>query len=163
MQPGWFVAAGDLGSGMTGQWWQLQPWLIALFASTAVPLIPNGQEFGSAHYLPEDDHGAGRRVLGRPLQWKCATDPVGSGTDTERRAAVFHRWATLADGRTETIVVAVNVADADQTLPVPFPVAGGWTDLLGGFASGSWSVEVTDARADVPVGSHWGRLLHHVG
>lgn len=203
-QPGWFVAAGDLHSGVTGQWWRLQPWLIALFASTAVPLIPNGQEFGSAHYLPEDDHGAGRRVLGRPLQWKCATDPVGSvlvalhrtlataraahpalrsagmwppqqegwqtrfgadgtGTDAERQAAVFHRWAPLADGRTETIVVVLNFADSDQTLSVPFPVTGSWADLLGGFADGSWSVEVTDARADIPVGSHWGRLLHHVG
>jgi pullulanase len=196
-QPGWFVAAADLESGVTGQWWRLQPWLIALFTGTAVPLIPNGQEFGSSHYLPEDDHTMGRRVLGRPLQWKSRSDPIGTalvdlhrrlaiaraghpalrsahiapreqdggwfdpdgfGADTGRQAAVYHRWAVLPDGRTETVVVVLNFSDAGQTLRVPFPAQGRWSDLL----AESWEIGVAGSHADVVVGSHWGRLLHHI-
>jgi pullulanase/glycogen debranching enzyme len=203
-QPGWFVAVGDLNSGVTGSWWRLQPWLIALFTGTGVPLIPNGQEFGSSHYLPEDDHGTGRRVLSRPLQWKSRNDAVGStlvalhrtlatarahhaalrsahiwpeqqdgwqtqfdpdgfGADLDRQAVVYHRWAALPDGRTETVIVVLNFSDAEQRLTVPFPSQGRWTDLLGGFDGAPWEVEVRGSHADVPVGSHWGRLLNHVG
>jgi pullulanase len=203
-QPGWFVAAGDLTSGVTGSWSGLRPWLIALFTGTGVPLIPNGQEFGSSHYIPEDDHGTGRRVLARPLQWKSRKDPIGStlvalhralagaradhpalrsaliwpeqqdgwqtqfdpdgfGADVDRQAAVYHRWAPLPDGGTETVVVVLNFSGAEQKLTVPFPVQGRWTDLLGGFDGAPWEVEVSGSHADVPVGSHWGRLLHHVG
>lgn len=42
-----------------------------------MPLLPNGQEFGEDHFVPEDDHGTGRRVTSRPLQWKLHDDPIG--------------------------------------------------------------------------------------
>jgi pullulanase len=75
-QVGWRAGArGDVGA--TGAWWRIQPYLIALFTSTAVPLVPNGQEFGEEHFLPEDDHNTGRRVTGRPLRWKLRSDPIG--------------------------------------------------------------------------------------
>jgi hypothetical protein len=41
-------------------------------------MIANGQEFGEDHFLPEDDHGSGRRVIARPLRWKLADDPIGT-------------------------------------------------------------------------------------
>jgi pullulanase len=72
----WQAGARD-NVGSTGAWWKLQPYLIALYTSTAVPLLPNGQEFGEDHFLPEDDHGTGRRVTSRPLQWKLHDDPIG--------------------------------------------------------------------------------------
>jgi|1185.fasta_scaffold1092361_1 hypothetical protein len=59
--------------------------------------------------------------------------------------------------------VVLNSADADQKLTVPFPAQGRWPDLLGEFGGSPWKVAVAGAHADVPVGSHWGRLLHHVG
>ena len=77
-------------SGETGQWWKAQPYVIALYTSTAVPLIPNGQEFGEDHYLPEDDHGTGRRVISRPLRWKLCTDPIG------QTLTALHRTLGLA-------------------------------------------------------------------
>ncbi len=64
--------------GAPGSWWRVQPYLIALFTSTAVPLIPNGQEFGEEHFLPENDQDTGRRVIPRPLRWKLAGDRIGS-------------------------------------------------------------------------------------
>lgn len=63
--------------GAPGSWWRVQPYLIALFTSTAVPMIHNGQEFGEEHFLPENDDRTGRRVTPRPLRWKIAGDKIG--------------------------------------------------------------------------------------
>jgi 1,4-alpha-glucan branching enzyme len=80
--------------GAVARWWKLQPFLIALFTSTAVPLIHNGQEFGEEHFLPEDDQGTGRRVTGRPLRWKLRSDPIG-----KTLTALHARLARTRHGR----------------------------------------------------------------
>lgn len=64
--------------GAVARWWKVQPFLIALFTSTAVPLVRNGDELGEEHFLPEDDQGTGRRVTGRPLRWKLRGDRIGT-------------------------------------------------------------------------------------
>jgi hypothetical protein len=64
--------------GSVGGWWRLQPFIIALYTATAVPLLRNGDEVGEEHFLPEDDHNTGRRVIGRSLRWKLAQDPIGT-------------------------------------------------------------------------------------
>ena len=199
------VGAPDRQSGETARWWLAQPWIIALYASTAVPLIPNGQEFGEDHYLPEDDHNTSRRVASRPLRWQFADDPIGRplralhgalgrlrqqhpalrselmypsdwptwqtqfdpvgvGVDVGRQLAIFHRWAPLPDGGVENVVVLLNFADSDQTVRVPFPAPGGWSDLLAGYdgSGGNWTITLDGHTADVPVGSHWGRLLWRI-
>jgi len=199
------VGAPDRGSGETARWWLAQPWLIALYASTAVPLIPNGQEFGENHYLPEDDHNSSRRVASRPLRrqfaddpigrpiralhgalgrlrhahpalrselmyppdwpsWQTRFNPVGVGVDVDRQLAVFHRWATLPDGGVENIVVVLNFADSEQTVPVPFPTPGLWSDLLAGYdgSGAQWTITLPGYTGEVPVGSHWGRLLWRI-
>lgn len=204
-QLAWRVGALDRQSGETGRWWVSQPWLIALYASTAVPLIPNGQEFGEDYYLPEDDHHTSRRVSPRPLRWQYADDPIGRplralhgalgrarhehpalrsefmypsdwpnwqrrfnpvgvGVDIEQQLAVFHRWAPLAGGAVENVVVVLNFADHDQTVPVPFPTPGLWTDLLAGYdgSGAQWTTTLTGHSGEIPVGSHWGRLLWRI-
>lgn len=72
----WQAGARD-NSGLE-RWFKTQPYAIALFTGTSVPMVQNGQEFGEEHRLPEDDHGTGRRVVPRPLRWKFADDQVGS-------------------------------------------------------------------------------------
>jgi hypothetical protein len=59
-------------------------------------------------------------------------------------------------------VVVLNFSDDDRLVDVPFPTTGSWDDLLAGFEheDESWSVAVGGPRATVPVGSHWGRVLH---
>jgi len=74
---GW-QAGARANVGSVGGWWKLQPFLIALFTSTAVPLLRNGDELAEDHFLPEDDHDTGRRVIARPLRWKLAGDPIGT-------------------------------------------------------------------------------------
>jgi glycosidase len=64
--------------GAIARWWKVQPFLIALFTSTAVPLLRNGDELGEEYFLPEDDQGTGRRVTGRPLRWKLRRDRIGT-------------------------------------------------------------------------------------
>jgi pullulanase len=65
------------GRGAVAGWWRLQPYLIALFTSTAVPLIRNGDELGEETVIPENDENTGRRVTGRPLRWKLRSDRIG--------------------------------------------------------------------------------------
>ncbi|MFP5283225.1 MAG: alpha-amylase family glycosyl hydrolase, partial [Actinomycetes bacterium] len=200
-QLGWLAGAREQ-VGATGAWWRMQPYVIALLTATAVPLVPNGQEFGEEHWLPEDDHGTGRRVTGRPLRWKIAGDPIGQtlmalfrrllhlrrehpalrspliypeawepawgeltdvgvGVAADRQLVVYHRWAELADA-VENVVVVLNFGDAFQTVRTPFPLQGTWTDLLAGFdgMGPPWTLGVNGSTAEVPVGSHWGRVLH---
>ncbi|GAA2109289.1 alpha-amylase family glycosyl hydrolase [Microlunatus panaciterrae] len=200
----WQSGAHD-NTGAVGGWWKLQPFVVALYTSTAMPLLHNGQEFGEEHFLPEDDHNTGRRVSSRPLRWRrrydpigrsltalhrrMATlrrdhpalrsaqmfpavweewqtrfDPVGVGVDEERQLVIYHRWAALVGGRTENVVVVLNFGDDDQSVDVPVPTPGVWTDLLAGAFDPreSWSVDVMDDRARVPVGSHWARVLYRL-
>ena len=188
-------AGARANAGAIGGWFKTQPYAIALFTSTAVPLVPNGQEFGEDHFLPEDDQNTGRRVIPRPLRWKLSEDRIGAalrhlygtlgrlrlehpalrsaqmypevweewqtqfssvgvGVDVARQAAVYHRWATLPGGEVENVVVALNFSDAEQWLSVPFPLDGGWTDLLG-----QETFDVTGNRRELPVPSNWGRIL----
>ncbi len=58
-------------------WWRTQPFLIALLTSTAVPLVPNGQEFGEEYVLPEDDKGTVRRIRSRALRRELRQDSIG--------------------------------------------------------------------------------------
>ena len=72
----WQAGATDNTGGY--KWYRTQPHAIALFTGSATPLIANGQEFAEDYWLPEDDHGTGRRVRPRPLRWSEAQDAYGS-------------------------------------------------------------------------------------
>jgi 1,4-alpha-glucan branching enzyme len=59
------------------RWYKTQPYIIALYTSPSVPMVPNGQEFGEDYWIPENDEGTGRRIAPRPLRWKHANDNIG--------------------------------------------------------------------------------------
>ncbi len=59
------------------RWYKTQPYVIALLTCPGAPMIQNGQEFGEDHWIPENDHSTGRRVLPRPLHWKFLRDDIG--------------------------------------------------------------------------------------
>jgi pullulanase len=188
-------AGARVNQGAVRRWFKTQPFVIALFTSTATPLVPNGEE----HFLVEDDKGTGRRVNPGPLRWKMACDPigtalrrpygamasmrrdhpglrsahmypdhqddwqtrfneVGAGVDVERQVAIYHRWGELDDGSIENFVVVLNFSDNEQSVSVPFPLDGRWTDLLSEF-SATWSPIVRNQRLDVTVGSNWGHVF----
>src|SRR5262249_5496212 len=61
-------------------WWKEQPYLIALFTCPGAVMLHNGQEFGQAESMVEDDAGlpaAQRRVQPRPLRWPESGDATG--------------------------------------------------------------------------------------
>ena len=72
----WRVGA-KMPNGAVDNWWRVQPYLIALFTGTGVPLIPNGQEVGEEHFVPEHDGATRRRILSRPVRWSMADDVIG--------------------------------------------------------------------------------------
>jgi pullulanase len=86
-------AGARQNQGATGRWFKTQPFVIALFTSTATPMVQNGQEFGEEHFLPENDLGTGRRVVRRPLRWKMRADPIGG--------ALLSLYRTMARMRLE--------------------------------------------------------------
>ncbi len=87
------------------RWYRMQPYAIALYTSTAVPLIQNGQEFGEDHWIPEDDQNTGRRVVPRPLQWKYANDVIGQ--------KLLLLYAKLASLRTQYEVLRSGAFNPD--------------------------------------------------
>lgn len=70
--------AGAKSNAGAGLWHKTQPYIIALYTSPATPMIPNGQEFGEDHWIPENDMNTGRRVSSRPLRWKFTQDEIGA-------------------------------------------------------------------------------------
>ncbi len=58
-------------------WYKTQPYVIALYTSSAIPLVHAGAEFGEDYYIPENDEGTGRRILSRPIRWKQSEDKIG--------------------------------------------------------------------------------------
>lgn len=71
--PGVQASARTNQAGMLA--YRTQPLAIALFTSTATPMLQNGQEFGEEHALPAATSGNGRGARG--LRWKAASDDVG--------------------------------------------------------------------------------------
>jgi pullulanase len=59
------------------RWYKTQPYAIALFTATAIPLVQAGTEFGEDHFIPENDEGTGRRIISRPIRWKLSEDRIG--------------------------------------------------------------------------------------
>ena len=71
----WQAGAGDNTGALKA--YRTRPYAIAMMVSSGTPMIQNGQEFGEDHWIPEDDHGSGRRVQPRPLHWSYPNDKFG--------------------------------------------------------------------------------------
>jgi maltooligosyltrehalose trehalohydrolase len=57
------------------QWYRVQPYLIGLFTSCGIPMLWQGQEFGSDNFVPES--GMGRVAMFRPVRWDLFYDEIG--------------------------------------------------------------------------------------
>jgi maltooligosyltrehalose trehalohydrolase len=133
----------------------VQPYLIGLLTAPGIPLLWQGQEFGENYWIPEG--GLGRVMLLRPVRWDYFYDPIGRKVITLVRKlfALRHTHAELRSGqhffyndhdryqakglllfaRSDDhafTLIALNVGDADQTVPFRFPVAGDYRELLHG-------------------------------
>jgi pullulanase len=88
-----------------------------------------------------------------PGSWEL--DSSGRGFSASRKLAIYQRGSS-----DDSILVALNFGDSDQTLDLPLPADGTWRDVLNvGIvfqASQGWARQVV-------INSHWGRILVFAG
>ena len=166
--------------GDRSRWFMVQPYLIATAMSKGIPMLWQGQEFGENYYLP--DFGAGRVALLRALRWDLFYDQPGHGTITlvrkllrirRNRAQIrngahffFNDWDRYQSrgvlmfaryaGASYTLV-ALNIGDADQTVPFWFPIAGNYVEELHGGALDLHGI-VALQETPLAIPSHYGRI-----
>jgi len=166
-------------------WYMLQPYLIAILMSKGLPMLWQGEEFGENYFLP--DFGAGRVALLRALRWDYFYDTPGQrlvqlmrkllrirrSRAQIRRGAYFffNDWQRYQsrgvllfaryDGPAYTLV-AINVGDADQTVPFWFPIGGNYLEELhDGALNLSGIAPLQKTQLTIP--SHYGRIWSAVG
>jgi maltooligosyltrehalose trehalohydrolase len=169
--------------GDRSRWFMLQPYLIGMAMSKGVPMLWQGEEFAENYFLP--DFGAGRVGLLRSLRWDLFYDEPGheivilvrkllrirrnrahirNGTHfffndwrryQSRGVLMFAHYA----GSSYTLV-ALNVGDAEQTVPFWFPIAGDYVEELHGGALDLGGV-VALGETGLTIPSHYGRIWTH--
>jgi len=158
---------GLFASGDRGNWFRVQPFLIALLLADGVPLLWQGQELCENNSLP--DSGLGRVRLFRPVHWEYFYDDPGKGTlwlvrsllGLRKKGAQFRQgdyyfhndWQNYQSkgvlvyhrslGGVESYVAA-NFGQSDQSVWIPFSRGGNYREELHGLAGlsgvapGSW-------------------------
>jgi maltooligosyltrehalose trehalohydrolase len=148
--------------------------------SKGIPMLWQGEEFAENYFLPDVD--SGRVALLRPLRWDYFYD--GSGQSIVRlvrkllrirrershirRGTYFffndwdryQRHGVLLFARyddSQYTLVAVNTADADQTVPFWFPIAGDYVEDLHGGSLDLKNVPPLQ-RVALIIPSHYGRI-----
>jgi 1,4-alpha-glucan branching enzyme len=143
-------------------------------------MLWQGQEFAENYFLP--DFGSGRVSLLRPLRWDYFYDDSGQAIVTlvrkllrirRQRGHIRHgtyfffndwdryqRLGILLYARyddAQYTLVAINIGDADQTVPFWFPIAGDYVEELHGGALNLRNVPALQEFA-VTIPSHYGRV-----
>ena len=166
-------------------WYMVQPYLIAILMCKGIPMLWQGEEFGENYFLP--DFGYGRVRLLRSLRWDFFYDTPGQrlvqlvrkllrirrNRSQIRRGAYFffNDWERYQskgllllaryNGPAYTLV-AINVGDADQTVPFWFPIGGNYVEELhGGALNLSGIVSFQETALTIP--SHYSRIWTAVG
>jgi pullulanase len=84
--------------------------------------------------------------------------PDGYGLDIDKQVVIYHRWGAAADGRLERFIIVLNFSANQQFTNIPFPVSGGWIDLINGNAV----AQVANCWLyNYPVNSYWGCVFQY--
>lgn len=150
--------SGVFPPGDRSRYWKLQPLAIALYTAQGVPMLWEGEEFTDNYNLPGD--GSARIGLRRDTHWEYFYDDFGQplirlyrrlgqlrrSSPALRGRESFYYWqqslqgtqmiayhrhapATAASAEQYAMVVLNFAAQAD-TIQLPFPKAGTWTEKL---------------------------------
>lgn len=162
-----------------GQWFREQPFLIALCLSKGIPMLWQGQEFGSNTVVP--DSGLGRVMLFRPVRWDYFYDEIGrqilqlvrklirlrrNGSQFQSGDFYFYNdWdqyqsrGLLLFSRSDAhrfSLVALNFGDSDQSVPFVFPRSGWYQEELHG--SDNFALTNAGEVRWLTIPSHYGRV-----
>ena len=148
----------DTTFGDRGQFFKLQPYVIALYTCQGVPMLWQGQEFGQNDILASG--GNARISIRREMRWEYFYDAPGQALIRLYRilghlrrtcralrsresfyyfqqsrpadgVVAYHRIAPSAGTEPEQVaVVFLNFSDHAQELSVPFPRAGTYRERL---------------------------------
>jgi maltooligosyltrehalose trehalohydrolase len=163
--------SGVLPPGDRSRFWRVQPMAIALYTSQGVPMLWEGEEFADNYNLPDD--GSARVNLRRDTHWEDFYDDYGvplvrlyrrlaSLRCTSRalrsresfyywqqslqnsQLIAYHRRAPASSSEPEEYaMVILNFAPYADTIQVPFPKSGTWTEKLDeDVRSTPWRVQV---------------------
>jgi maltooligosyltrehalose trehalohydrolase len=152
------TGSGPFPAGDRSRFWHLQPFAIALYTSQGVPMLWEGEEFADDYNLPDD--GFARVDLRRDTHWEYFYDDYGvpmirlyrrlaqlrRSCRSLRSRESFYYWqrslqgsqlmayhrhepASLAQPE-EYAMVILNFAPYADTIQVPFPKAGQWTEKV---------------------------------
>jgi 1,4-alpha-glucan branching enzyme len=88
--------------------------------------------------------------------WQTEFNPEGYGVDVQKQVVIYHRWEASAAGFDRYIIV-LNFHHEDQTVDVPFPASGVWTDLLN---SGVSPAVADNWLRNWLVLSNWGNVFY---
>jgi maltooligosyltrehalose trehalohydrolase len=152
------TGSGPFPPGDRSRFWHLQPFAIALYSSQGVPMLWEGEEFADAYNLPGD--GFARVDLRRDTHWEYFYDDFGvpmirlyrrlaqlrRTCRSLRSRESFYYWQQSLQGSQlmayhrhapaglaqpeEYAMVILNFAAYADTIQVPFPKAGQWTEKV---------------------------------
>jgi 1,4-alpha-glucan branching enzyme len=138
-----------------------------LLTAPGVPMLLHGQEWGE-----QTEKHSGHN----PLHWEALDGDAGLGLKThyqtmigvrrdhpalrsancaidhcsvEHKTLAFHRWNDQGD----EVIVGLNFCSAEQQIPLLFPSAGRWRDVLSGDELDA------DGACELPFGPSQGRVL----
>lgn len=134
------------------RWYKMQPFVVALYTATGIPMLWQGQEFGENYVLAGD--GNLRVHFRRDMHWEYFYDQSGAplirlhrkmaalraGHSALRSRDSFYynensrpTAGVLAYRRStssEVAIVLLNFSDSPQTITVPFPQQGTFRELV---------------------------------
>jgi maltooligosyltrehalose trehalohydrolase len=157
------VGEGPIPSGDRSRFYKLQPFAIALYTVQGIPMLWEGEEFGDNYVLPGG--GSARVNLRRDMNWEYFYDDEGvplirlyrilgklraaSSALRSRQSFFYYQQslqgnsivaysrhapatATTAD---QYAMVLLNFSGNNETITVPFPKAGAWTEKIDDFVT----------------------------
>lgn len=156
-----------------GNWFKVQPYLIALLTAKGTPLLSEGQEFCENYWVP--GWGEGRVMVYRPMRWNYFYDGDGRGivrlvrklTKIRMGGAQFSEGShffyndygnfnskglmafSRALGGAFSLVV-VNFTGVEQTAEFAFPVSGDYAEEIEGLRNLSRVVAGVEVTLSVP-------------
>jgi 1,4-alpha-glucan branching enzyme len=181
---------GPMPAGDRSRFWKMQAPAIALYTSQGIPMLWEGEEFADHYNLP--DNGFARIDLRRNTHWEYFYDDYGvplirlyrrlgqlrrSCRSLRSRESfyywqqslqnsqliAYHRHAPASSSDPEEYaMVILNFASYADTIQVPFPKAGAWTEKLDADSrTAPWIVSVAAANSpqQITVPSNYGYIF----
>lgn len=161
----------DIPLGDRSLFYKTQPYAIALYTCQGIPMLWQGQEFCENYVLPGS--GTSRIQIRRDVHWEYFYDEFGfalirvyrrmarlrrrcralrgrhsfyfnANSNLGGRAIAYSRRADATAAEPEqTVMVFLNFSDFEQSLTVPFPMAGTYREMLDDDARGSSHLDLT--------------------